>query len=143
MTYTPKDVIKYYDIKPRRKLSQSFLLDQNVIKRIVATAGISAEDIVVEIGAGIGVLTEELAQKCRKIIAVELDENLVEVLKDKLAVYNNVEIHSGDVLKYDFDSVSCTYNCKIKVIGNIPYNISSPVIFRLLNFRLAIDDFIL
>ncbi|NTW77464.1 MAG: methyltransferase domain-containing protein, partial [Syntrophaceae bacterium] len=127
MTYTPKDVIKYYDIKPRRKLSQSFLLDQNVIKRIVATAGISAEDIVVEIGAGIGVLTEELAQKCRKIIAVELDENLVEVLKDKLAVYNNVEIHSGDVLKYDFDSVSRTYNCKIKVIGNIPYSISSPV----------------
>ncbi|NTW07791.1 MAG: ribosomal RNA small subunit methyltransferase A, partial [Syntrophaceae bacterium] len=104
---------------------------------------VSPEDIVVEIGAGIGVLTEELAQKCRKIIAVELDENLVEVLKDKLAVYNNVEIHSGDILKYDFDSVSSTYNCKIKVIGNIPYNISSPVIFRLLNFRLAIDDFIL
>jgi len=143
MTCTPRDVIKRYNIKPRRKLSQSFLVDQNVIKKIVVTAAISPEDIIVEIGAGIGVLTEELAQKCRKIIAVELDENLIEVLKDKLAAYNNVEIHSGDILKYDFDLVSNTYKHKIKVIGNIPYNISSPVIFRLLNFRFAIAEFIL
>ena len=143
MTGTPKDLIKQYHIKPRRKLGQSFLLDQNIIHKIVAAAGISAEDVVVEIGAGIGVLTENLAQQCRKIIAVELDENLVEVLKDKLAGYHNVEIHSGDVLKYDFASTSNTYNYKVKVIGNIPYNISSPVIFHLLNFRSAISDFVL
>ncbi len=143
MTSTPKDVIRHYNIKPRKRYGQSFLLDQNVIKRIVAAAGISFEDVVVEIGAGIGVLTEELAQKCRKIIAVELDEYLVEVLKDKLAVYNNVEIHSGDILKFDFNSIFNAYNSKVKVVGNVPYNISSPVIFRLLNFRFAIDDFIL
>ncbi|MEN6374522.1 MAG: 16S rRNA (adenine(1518)-N(6)/adenine(1519)-N(6))-dimethyltransferase RsmA [Smithella sp.] len=140
---TPKEVIRHYNIKPRKKYGQSFLLDQNVIKNIVSAAEISPEDIVVEIGAGIGVLTENLAQKCRKIIAVELDENLVGVLKDKLAVYNNAEIHSGNILKLDFNSISCTYKHKVKVIGNVPYNISSPLIFHLLASRSAIDDFVL
>ena len=140
---TPREVIKHYNIKPRKKYSQSFLLDQNVIKKIVAAAGISPDDIVVEIGAGIGVLTEQLAQKCRNIVAVELDDNLVEVLKDKLAGYNNVEIHSGDVLKLDINSISNTYKQKVKVIGNVPYNISSPLIFHLLAFRRAINDFVL
>ncbi|MGV8056546.1 MAG: 16S rRNA (adenine(1518)-N(6)/adenine(1519)-N(6))-dimethyltransferase RsmA [Smithellaceae bacterium] len=140
---SPKDVIKHYDIKPRKKLGQSFLLDQNIIRKIAAAALISKEDIVVEIGAGIGVLTEILAQKSRKIIAVELDKNLVEVLKEKLAGYENVEIHSGDILKFDFNSISNTYGSKVRVVGNVPYNISSPLIFHLLSFRSVIDDFIL
>jgi 16S rRNA (adenine1518-N6/adenine1519-N6)-dimethyltransferase len=140
---TPKDVIKHYDIKPRKKLGQSFLLDQNIIKKIAAAAQITKEDIVVEIGAGIGVLTKDLAQKSRKIIAVELDRNLVAVLQDKLAGLDNVEIHSGDILKFDFNSISNIYDSKIKVVGNVPYNISSPLIFRLLKFRSVIDDFIL
>jgi 16S rRNA (adenine1518-N6/adenine1519-N6)-dimethyltransferase len=97
----------------------------------------------VEIGAGIGVLTEGLAQNARKLIAVELDKNLVAILQDKLAGRENVEIHSGDIMKFDFNSVSNTYNSKIKVFGNVPYNISSPVIFRLLSFRSVIDGFIL
>lgn len=143
MMTTPREVIKRYDIKPRKKLSQSFLLDQNIIKNIVAATGVTKNDIVVEIGAGIGVLTEILAQKSRKIIAVELDKNLVEVLHEKLAGYDNVEIHSGDILKFDFNSISNTYNTKINVIGNVPYNISSPLIFRLLTFRSVINDFIL
>lgn len=143
MMTTPRDVIKRYDIKPRKKLSQSFLLDQNIIKKIDAAARLTPDDIVVEIGAGIGVLTEILAQKSRKIIAVELDKNLVEVLQEKLAGYDNVEIHSGDILKYDFNSIFSTYNTKIKVVGNVPYNISSPVIFHLLSFHSVISDFIL
>ena len=140
---SPKDIIRYYDIKPRKKLGQSFLLDQNIIKKISAAARITKEDIVVEIGAGIGVLTENLAQQCRKIIAVELDKNLIEVLKEKLAGYNNVEIYSADILKFDFISISSIYDCKVKVIGNVPYNISSPLIFHLLTFRSVIDDFTL
>ena len=140
---SPKEIIKHYDIKPRKKLGQSFLMDQNIIKKIAAAAQINQEDIVLEIGAGIGVLTEILAQQSRKIIAVELDENLVKVLKEKLACYDNVEIYSGDILKFDFNSISNTYNSKIKVVGNVPYNISSPLIFRLLSFRSIIADFIL
>ncbi len=140
---TPKDIIKQYDIKPRKKLGQSFLLDQNIIKKIATAARITQEDIVVEIGAGIGVLTKSLAQKSRKLIAVELDKNLVEVLKEKLAGFDNVDIHSGDILKFDINSISSIYNGKIKVIGNVPYNISSPLIFRLLTFRSVIADFTL
>lgn len=141
--HTPKDVIKHYDIKPRKKLGQSFLLDQNIIQKIAAAAQITKEDIVVEIGAGIGVLTEILAQKSRKLIAVELDENLVAVLREKLAGFSNVEIYSGDILKFDFNIISKTYNRKIKVVGNVPYNISSPLIFRLLAFRPVVDNFTL
>jgi 16S rRNA (adenine1518-N6/adenine1519-N6)-dimethyltransferase len=140
---SPKEIISHYGIKPRKKLGQSFLLDQNIIKKIAAAARITKEDIVVEIGAGIGVLTESLAQECRKIIAVELDKNLVEVLKEKLAGLDNVEIHSGDILKFDFTSISVIYGCKVKVVGNVPYNISSPLIFHLLSSRSVIDDFTL
>jgi len=140
---SPKEIINKYEIKPRKKLGQSFLLDGNIIRKIAAAAQITKEDIVVEIGAGIGVLTEILAQEARKIIAVELDKNLVEVLKEKLAPYRNVEIHCGDILKYDFNALAKRYKSKVKVIGNVPYNISSPLIFHLLSSRSAIDDFIL
>jgi 16S rRNA (adenine1518-N6/adenine1519-N6)-dimethyltransferase len=140
---SPKEIIQQYGIKPRKKLSQSFLLDQNIIKKIAAAAHITKEDIVVEIGAGIGVLTEILAQEARKIIAVELDENLVGVLRVKLAYYDNVEVHYGDILKFDYNSILNTYKCKLKVIGNVPYNISSPLIFHLLSHRSVIKDFVL
>jgi 16S rRNA (adenine1518-N6/adenine1519-N6)-dimethyltransferase len=140
---SPREIIQQYRIKPRKKLSQSFLLDQNIIRKIATAAKITKEDIVVEIGAGIGVLTENLAQVSRKIIAVELDEDLVEILREKLAGYDNVEIHSGDILKFDFNLIFDTYRCKVNVIGNVPYNISSPLIFHLLSFRSVIDSFVL
>jgi 16S rRNA (adenine1518-N6/adenine1519-N6)-dimethyltransferase len=140
---TPKEIIKQYGIKPNKKLGQSFLIDINVINIIANAANISREDIVVEIGAGIGVLTENIAQKAKRVIAVEIDRNLVEVLKDKLGVYDNVEVHSGDILKFDFNSILETHSSKIKIIGNVPYNISSPLIFRLLSFRPVISDFML
>ena len=140
---SPKEIIQHYGISPRKKLGQSFLLDQNIIKKIAAATRITKKDIVVEIGAGIGVLTESLAQESQKIIAVELDKNLVEVLKEKLVGYDNVEIYSGDILEFDFISISKSYDCKVKVVGNVPYNISSPLIFHLLSFRSVIDHFTL
>lgn len=140
---TPKEILRQYGIKPNKRLGQSFLIDINVINRIVDAANISQEDIVVEIGAGIGVLTESIVQKAKRVIAVEIDRNLVEVLKDKLGGYDNVEVHCGDILKFDFNSVAKAHNSKIKIIGNVPYNISSPLIFRLLSFRPVISDFML
>jgi len=140
---TPKEIIHQYNIKPRKKLGQSFLLDKNIIQKIAAVANISDDDVVLEIGSGIGVLTEEIAAKARRLIAVELDEKLSELLKDKLARYDNVEIHNTDILKFDFGSLADRYKTKIKVVGNVPYNISSPLIFHLLSYRHVISDFTL
>ena len=140
---SPKEIIRQYAIKPRKRLGQSFLMEENVIRRIAALAQVTKNDIVVEIGAGIGVLTEDLAQNAAKLIAVELDDKLVEILKDKLLKYNNVQIYSGDILKFDFGALDRDGEQKIKVIGNIPYNISSPVLFHLLSFRKIIDSFVL
>jgi 16S rRNA (adenine1518-N6/adenine1519-N6)-dimethyltransferase len=140
---SPKEIIRRYAVKPRKSMGQSFLMEENVIRRIAALAQVTENDIVVEIGAGIGVLTEDLAQNAAKLIAVELDDQLVEVLKDKLLKYNNVQIYSGDILKFDFGTIVRDGEQKIKVIGNVPYNISSPVLFHLLSFRKIIDSFVL
>ena len=140
---SPEEIIRKYAIKPRKRLGQSFLMEQNVIRKIAALANVTKNDIVVEIGAGIGVLTEDLAQNAAKLIAVEMDDKLIEVLKDKLLKYNNVQIYSGDILKFDFGAIARDGQQKIKVIGNVPYNISSPVLFHLLSFRKIIDSFVL
>jgi len=140
---TPREIITCYAIKPRKNLGQSFLMEDNVIRNIAAKANVTGDDIVVEIGAGIGVLTEYLAQNAARIIAVELDDKLVEVLKDRLSGYNNIQIYHGNILRFDFRTIARTGRQKIKVIGNIPYNISSPVLFYLLSFRSVIDSFVL
>jgi len=140
---TPKEIIHQYNIKPRKRLGQSFLLDKNIIQKMAVAADISKDEVVVEIGSGIGVLTEEIAAKARCLIAVELDEKLSELLKEKLERYDNVEIHNTDILKFDFGSLSDEYKTKIKVVGNVPYNISSPLIFYLLSYRHVINDFTL
>ena len=140
---SPKEIINHYAIKPRKSLGQSFLMEQNIIERITAIANVTKNDVIVEIGSGIGVLTEVLAKNAAKLIAVEIDDKLVGVLKDKLWKYNNVQIYSGDILKFDFGAIALDGQQKIKVIGNVPYNISSPVLFRLLFFRKIIDSFVL
>ncbi|KQC07816.1 MAG: hypothetical protein APR62_05900 [Smithella sp. SDB] len=139
----PKEIISRYAVKPRKKLGQSFLIDKNVIRKISAVAQVSKNDIVVEVGAGIGVLTRDLAENASKLIAVEIDEKLVEVLNDKLSDYNNVQICHGDILKFDFASVDRNEKQKIKVIGNIPYNISTPLLFHLISSRRFIDSYVL
>jgi 16S rRNA (adenine1518-N6/adenine1519-N6)-dimethyltransferase len=118
-------------------------MDVNTIHKIAAAGRISPDDIVVEIGAGIGILTKDLALVAKRVVAVELDPRLVEILRDQFTECPHVEIHSGDILKYDFSSISNNYNNKVKVIGNVPYNISSPVIFHLLSYRSVISDFTL
>lgn len=140
---TPKEILNHYAIKPRKKFGQSFLIDQGSIERIAQIAGVEHQDIVVEIGAGIGVLTERLAQKADRVIAVELDHQLVDVLKDRLSQYQNVEIHHVNILRFDFRKIAGPENQKIKVVGNIPYNISSPLLFYLLSFKDIIRSFTL
>lgn len=140
---SPKDIIRHYSITPRKSLGQCFLVDEAVIRSIAAFADARENDVVVEIGAGIGVLTEQLAQTGARVVAVELDEGLVRVLTDRLSKYKNVEIHAGNILHFDFRSLFQMEQRQIKIVGNIPYNISSPLLFHLLSFRDAINSFVL
>jgi 16S rRNA (adenine1518-N6/adenine1519-N6)-dimethyltransferase len=140
---TPRDILRRYDIRPSKKLGQSFLVDGNTISKIAAAGRISPADVVVEIGAGLGVMTRDIALAARQVIAVEIDPRLVEILRDQFSGDDHVEIYAGDFLKFDFSTKSIQYNSKIKVMGNVPYNISSPVIFHLLESRKAISDFTL
>jgi 16S rRNA (adenine1518-N6/adenine1519-N6)-dimethyltransferase len=130
-----------YDVRPRKRFGQSFLEDQNMIRRIAALAEATETDTVVEIGAGVGFLTEELALSARKVIALEIDPRLVSALRDRFAGNTRVSIVPGDVLAYDFSSASP--GSKIKVIGNIPYHISTPILFRLFEFRRSISSMVL
>lgn len=130
-----------YDIHPRKRLGQSFLEDMNVIRRIVALAEPAEDETIVEIGAGFGLMTEELAKRARRVIAIEVDPRLVSVLRERFSTEGRVEVVPMDVLKYDFSAASL--EGRVKVIGNIPYHISSPILFRLLGFRRAISSMIL
>jgi len=140
---TPREVLHQYGIRPRKKFGQSFLVDFNVINKIATAGQISTDDIVVEIGSGTGILTKQIAGAARQVIAVEIDPQLIDILRKELSAYSNIEICSGDILQFDLSSIFNEYNTKVKVIGNVPYNISSPVIFHLLANRFAISSFTL
>jgi 16S rRNA (adenine1518-N6/adenine1519-N6)-dimethyltransferase len=130
-----------YDIRPRKRLGQSFLEDMNMVCRISALAEPDTDETVVEIGAGLGLLTAELAKKAGRVIALEIDPRLIAVLKDRFSGDDRVEIIQKDVLVYDFSS-ACPGG-RIKVVGNIPYHISTPILFRLLEFRRSIKSMVL
>jgi 16S rRNA (adenine1518-N6/adenine1519-N6)-dimethyltransferase len=133
---TPRKVLEKYGIRPVRSLGQSFLIDRNVTTKIVENSGIEKTDTVVEIGAGPGIMTRLIAEKAGKVIALEIDPKIVDALHKELGGTSNLEIVRCDVLKYDFTSVlDDTSAKKIKVIGNIPYNISSQILFRLIESR--------
>ena len=125
-------LLKKYNIKGGT-FDQHFLIDPGYLDRIVAAADLRPEDVVLEIGAGIGNLTERLARKARKVIAVELDPTLVRVLHDRFDEVENIKIIAGDALKIDFPEFD-------KVVSNLPYSISSEITFKLLRhkFKLGI-----
>lgn len=115
---------------PKRHLGQVFLYDPSILRRIVQVAQLSEEDLIVEIGPGLGRLTKMLAERVKNVIAIELDEELFEELKVQLADYNNVKLIHGDALKYTYENLP-----EFKVVANIPYYITTPLIFRLLDTR--------
>ena len=114
----------------KRYLGQNFLYDPSILKRIIQVAQLNREDVVVEIGPGPGRLTRMLAERVRKVIAIELDKRLFEELKTELVDYKNMEFIHGDALKYPYESLP-----EFKVVANIPYYITTPIIFRLLKVR--------
>ena len=138
---TVRALIAKHKIPVQKKLGQSFLEDTNATKKIVSLAAPARDETIVEIGAGLGSLTEELAKTAGRVIALEIDHRLLDVLRERFSTKNNVEILDQDVLKYDFTEAD--NGRKIKVVGNIPYYISSPILFRLLSFRRAVSSFLL
>ncbi len=117
-----KGVLDKHGIAPNKRLGQSFLIDKNILDKIIQTAHISKNDIILEIGAGLGNLTKKLAQEARKVITIEKDKQLIEPLKENLKDFKNIEIIQGDVLKKELKLPS-----NYKIISNIPYYLTSPV----------------
>lgn len=141
---TVRKILRDYGIRPKKSLGQSFLEDKNVIHKILAISDIRRDDTIVEIGAGVGIMTELAAQRANKVVALEIDPRMINILKKRLAHYNHVDIIQADVLKYDFSPVSTEFTSqKIKIIGNIPYNISTQILFQLLVYRHCISSMIL
>jgi 16S rRNA (adenine1518-N6/adenine1519-N6)-dimethyltransferase len=129
-------LLRLYKFFPKKRLGQNFLTDSDLLQRLLSYASISDLDIVLEAGAGLGFLTRLLAQKCRKVIAVEIDSKLIKILKEQLRDLRNVELIEGDVLKVSISPFN-------KVVSTPPYSISSPLLFWLLerNFDCAILAF--
>jgi len=141
MITSVRKMVAQYDIHPRKRLGQSFLEDLNIIEKIVALAEPAAGETIVEIGAGLGFMTEELAKRAGRVIAIEVDPRLAAILRERFTGQDRVEVVQMDVLKYDFSSV-CPGE-RVKVVGNIPYHISTPILFRLLDFRRSISSMVL
>lgn len=131
MASSIKDLIQKHDFHFTKKFGQNFISDSNLLDAIVDDANISAEDIVLEIGAGAGTLTKSLAKKAKKVVAYEIDKNLVGVLYENLSDVDNVELRFIDFMKESIDTLKSEFSTA-KVVANLPYYITTPVIMRLL-----------
>jgi 16S rRNA (adenine1518-N6/adenine1519-N6)-dimethyltransferase len=129
-------------LRPKRSLGQNFLRDENIARKIVRAMGPGIEDIVVEIGPGEGVLTKHLIPMVRRLIAVEIDPRAVERLSNELHA-RQLEIVQGDFLEFDLQNVRRRFRTPIRVIGNIPYRITTPILFYLLDNRDHVADIML
>jgi 16S rRNA (adenine1518-N6/adenine1519-N6)-dimethyltransferase len=136
--YSPSEaaaLLKKHNFKISKNLGQNFLIDKNIIEKIVEGAGIGKDDLVIEIGPGIGALTEAAAARADKVIGIEIDRNLTPVLTEALSGYENIEIINGDILKVNIDELIKRTGKKageVKIIGNLPYYITTPVIMKIL-----------
>ncbi len=132
--YRSKMVMERF--RPRKRWGQNFLVDHNIARKIVSSAKLSPEDTVLEIGAGKGILTVEIASRAEKVIAIEIDKKLCSFLREELKNYENVEIIEGDFLKLDISRfLGSGSRSGVKVIANLPYYVTSPIIMKLLNMK--------
>lgn len=136
------EIIKKYQFAFQKKFGQNFLIDEHVLDRIMEGAGITKEDFVLEIGPGIGTMTQYLAEYAGSVLAVEIDSNLIPILKETLADYDNVKVLNEDILKVDIKKLAEEYNHgkPIKVVANLPYYITTPIIMGLFESGVPIDN---
>ena len=139
-----KRIIEQYGFRFNKNLGQNFLIDENILQKIVDAAELDKNTGVIEIGPGIGVLTQVLAENAGKVIAIELDSKLIPILNDTLADYSNISIINKDVLKVNIsEMIQHEFNnMQVKVVANLPYYITTPIIMELLERKLDIDSIV-
>lgn len=135
-------ILQKYNFNFQKKFGQNFLIDTHVLEKIVQSAGITKEDFVLEIGPGIGTMTQYLCEQAREVVAVEIDKKLVPILEDTLSEYDNVTILNEDILKVDLNKLADEKNAgrPIKVVANLPYYITTPIIMGLFESHVPLDS---
>ena len=136
------EIIQKYQFAFQKKFGQNFLIDTRVLEKIISAAGITKEDCVLEIGPGIGTMTQYLAESAGQVVAVEIDTNLLPILNETLKGYDNVTVINNDILKVDINQLVEEYNHgrPIKVVANLPYYITTPIIMGLFESSVPIDN---
>lgn len=136
------EVLEKYRFHFQKRFGQNFLIDSSVLDRIVSAAGIGKDDCVLEIGPGIGTMTQYLAESARQVIAVEIDKNLIPILEDTLSEYENVSVINDDILKVDINRIVREQNGgkPVKVVANLPYYITTPIILGLFENHVPLDN---
>ena len=136
------EIIQKYEFMFQKKFGQNFLIDTHVLEKIISSAGVTKDDCVLEIGPGIGTMTQYLAENARQVVAVEIDKNLIPILGETLAGYDNVTVINEDILKVDIKEIAEKYNDgrPIKVVANLPYYITTPIIMGLFESGVPIDN---
>ena len=139
---TIKDIRERHGFNFSKNLGQNFLVDKNIIDQIIDESYITEEDLVIEIGPGVGVLTAEAAAVAKKVVAVEIDTSLIPILEETLAVYDNVTVVNKDILKTDLKELIEEHGTGggVKIIGNLPYYITTPIIMKILEEDVAVDS---
>ncbi|MDD3205129.1 MAG: 16S rRNA (adenine(1518)-N(6)/adenine(1519)-N(6))-dimethyltransferase RsmA [Lachnospiraceae bacterium] len=136
------EILQKYNFVFQKKYGQNFLIDGNILDKIVDSAEITREDCVIEIGPGIGTMTQYLAEAAREVIAVEIDKSLIPILEDTLSEYDNVTVINQDILKVDINKLVQERNQgkPIKVVANLPYYITTPIIMGLFESKVPLDS---
>ncbi len=127
--------LREYGLSPKKRLGQHFLVDRNILSKIIRLAQVEREDVVLEVGPGLGEMTLLLSQRAKRVIAIEIDPKLVEQLRIKFEGIPNLEILEADVLQCDFSSLFQQAGRPLKVVANLPYQISTPLLFRFIEER--------
>ena len=139
-----KDIVDKHGFKFSKSLGQNFLIDDNVIDKIIGGARVKEGDKVIEVGPGIGTLTREMAKRAEKVVAVEIDKNLIPILKETLADFDNTEVVNEDILKVDINKLvdEKLSGGPVKLIANLPYYITTPIVMKFLEEDIPVTDIV-
>lgn len=136
-----KYYMKKYNITANKSYGQNFLIDELALEKIIEVSNITNNDLIIEIGPGLGNLTNLLLKEAGKVICIELDKKMIQILNDRFSLYNNFEIINDDILKVDLkELISINNYSKVKVVANLPYYITTPIIMKLLESNLSLDS---
>lgn len=141
LAYKTKKIVEKYGFSFKKNFGQNFLVDERVLGKIVSSAEISKDDVVIEVGPGIGTLTQALAKEAYKVVAVEIDTTLVPILGELLSDFDNIEIINEDILKVNVNAIAEKYpDKKIKMVANLPYYITTPIIMNVLENHIPVES---